>query len=260
MDILKTQIDNFSIKTFSNDWMGLSINRDKIWEPHITNFLKRNLTPSSILVDAGSNYGWHSIVSSFLCTSVYSFEPQIYIYNIQMENILENNILNIQCYNYALGDINGIREMTPIDYAGSSINMGDLGLGLGGEKIEVKTLDSFGINKIDFVKMDVQGYEKYVLQGASQTILLNKPTLIIEIEEHQLRKFDYGADELFGILKDFGYIVYLLDYRYPSDHICVHKDRLQQFIEINKKYIQPLHNSNNLNRNIENGVTEKICQ
>jgi hypothetical protein len=54
------------------------------------------------------------------------------------------------------------------------------------------------------------------------------------------------------------YYIYFLDYHYPSDHVCVHKDNLNEFIQINSQYIKPLTESNDLNRNIENGVTEKI--
>jgi hypothetical protein len=148
--------------------------------------------------------------------------------------------------------------MSPIDYNHPSIHMGDLSVGVGGETIEVKTLDSLQIPKVDFIKIDVQGYEKYVLEGAKKTIMDSKPTIIIEMEDHQLRRFNYGVVELFEQLRNLDYYIYFLDYHYPSDHVCVHKDKLNNFIEINNQYIKPLTESNDLNNNIENGVTEKI--
>lgn len=260
MDILKTKINNYIINTLSNDCLGISINKDGSWETHITTFLKRNLKYNSTLIDIGSNYGWHSISNSHLCKKIYSFEPQTYIFDIQIKNIKENNIANIECYNYALGCSDEIKEMSPINYTSDNINMGDLSIGFGGEKVKVKTLDSLRISNIDFIKIDVQGYEKYVLEGASNTILVDKPTIIIEIEEHQLNKFNYTSDQLFEVLKNFGYVIYLLDYHYPSDHVCVHRDNLKEFIKINNEYIKPLKESNSLNRNLKNGVIEKICQ
>ena len=86
----------------------------------------------------------------------------------------------------------------------------------------------------------------------------SKPTIIIEIEDHQLRRFNYNVVELFEQLRNLDYYIYFLDYHYPSDHVCVHKDNLNEFIQINSQYIRPLTESNDLNRNIENGVTEKI--
>ena len=78
------------------------------------------------------------------------------------------------------------------------------------------------------------------------------------MEDHQLRKFNYGVVELFEQLRSLDYYIYFLDYHYPSDHVCVHKDKLNEFIQINSQYIKPLTESNNLNHNVENGVTEKI--
>lgn len=258
MNILKTQTDNFIINTLPNDWVGMTIHNTKTWEPHITQLLNRNLKSDSIFVDVGSNYGWHSINGSFICETVYGFEPQKYIHDIQMTSIVENNISNIRLYNCGIGDNNEEREMSPIDYDNPSINMGDLSVGDGGEKIEIKTLDSFNFKKLDFIKIDVQGYEKFVLNGAKDTINRCKPTLIIEMEDHQLKRFNYGVTELFELIRDLGYHIYFLDYFYPSDHVCVHKDNLEKFDEINSDYITKLTETNNLNHNLENGVTEKI--
>jgi FkbM family methyltransferase len=258
MNILKVITDDLIINTLSNDWVGVSMYNNKSWEPHITKILKRNFKSDSVFVDIGSNYGWHSIKNSPFCEMIYSFEPQKYIYDVQKNSINENNITNIQLYNCGVGDKNETKQMSPIDYENPSINMGDLSVGIGGESIEIKTLDSFNISKVDFIKIDVQGYEKYVLEGAINTITNSKPTIIIEMEDHQLKRFNYGVVELFNQLRNLNYYIYFLDYHYPSDHVCIHKDKLNEFIEINSQYIKPLTESNDLNRNIENGVTEKI--
>lgn len=258
MSILKTQIDNLVFNTFSNDWSGVSIHQSKSWEPHISEFLKRNLDSDSVFVDVGSNYGWHTINSSKLCNSVHSFEPQRYMFDIQKQNIEENNISNIFQHNCGLGDKNETKQMSPIDYNCSSINMGDLSVGNGGEKIEVKTLDYFQLPKVDFIKIDVQGYEKYVIKGGVNTIINSKPIIIIELEDHQLKRFNYGVVELFELLRSLNYHIYFLDYHYPSDHVCVHQDNLVTFIQNNLSFIKSHTETNNLNYNIQNGVTEKI--
>jgi FkbM family methyltransferase len=260
VNTLKTHTDNFIINTFPNDWVGVSINESKSWEPHITTLLNRNFNSDSVFVDAGSNYGWHSIKSSLFCKMVYSFEPQKYIHDLQKLSITENNISNIKLFNCGLGDVNEYKEMRPIKYDSASINMGDLSVGAGGEKIEIKTIDSLEISKVDFIKIDVQGYEKYVLIGSKNTIKNSKPIIIIEMENHQLKRFGYDVTELFEILRSFGYYIYFLDYRYPSDHVCVHKDNLDKFIDKNSQWIKPLTDSNKLNHNLENYVTEKIIQ
>lgn len=258
MKVVKTYTDDFVINTLPNDWNGNSIHRNGFHEPHINAFLKRNLTKDSVLIDAGSNYGWHSIKSSYLCNTVYSFEPQTRIHDIQAISITENNIKNIVLHNYGLGDKNETKEMAPIDYDKLSLNIGDLNIGVGGQVVEVRTIDSFKFPRVDFMKIDVQGYEKYVLHGAINTIAEHKPTIVIEIEEHQLGKFRYNATALFAVIRDLGYHIYLLDHGYPADHVCVHKDNLEAFIKDNNAFIKILTESNNLNHSMENGVTEKI--
>ena len=257
MSLVKINIGTFNIDVLNNDWVGGSIINGNSWEPHITFFLDRNLKKKSVFIDVGSNYGWHSIMSSNLCETVYSFEPQRYIYNIQKENIKQNNITNIKLFNYGIGNTNEQLNMSPINY-NESVNVGDLSIGLGGEIVEVKTLDSLTLKKVDIIKIDVQGFEKFVIEGGINTINEHKPLLIIEFEDHQLRKFNYGVIDLFNVIKDMGYYIYLLDYHYPSDHVCVHKDSLSNFIENNHDWIKPLTESNHLNNNLENGVTEKI--
>ena len=258
MNLLQTKINNNTIYTLSNDWSGSSIHNGTLWEPHVTKFLQRNLLNNSVLIDVGSNYGYHSINSSSLCHLIYSFEPQKYIHDIQLKSIEYNNIHNIKLFNYAIGHYNGQTKMSAIDYDHPSIHMGDLSIGTNGESVDIRTLDSIDIPYANFIKIDVQGYEKYVLEGASTLISNHYPIIIIEIEEHQLARFNYGAKHLFDILKKLGYYIYFLDYHYPSDHVCVHQSCLQDFISKNHAFIQNLTEDNNLNHNIQHGIKEKI--
>jgi FkbM family methyltransferase len=255
-NIIKTKVDWFDIYTFNNDGIGIDIINGKIWEKHIVEFLKNNLESHSTFMDVGSNYGWHSIIASKYCDKVYSFEPQKIMFDIQQSSININNIENIILYNFGLGNENIVSEMNQINYDSSWVNIGDLSVGSGGEQINIKTIDSLNLPKIDFIKIDVQGYEKFVLEGGIEKIKQDKPTLIVELEHFQLSKFGYDDSHIFTFLKDMGYIPYYLEYHYPSDHIFVHKDNIESFIQ--KNNIQPLTESNHLNNNLQNGVINKI--
>jgi FkbM family methyltransferase len=257
MIIKEKYVDVLIIFMIESDWSGGSILSGQVWEPHISKFFERNLTKDSILADVGSNYGWHSIKSSSLCKEIYSFEPQKLIHDLQLSSITKNNISNIHLYNCGVGNINETKNMAPINYE-SSVHIGDLSVGDGGEEIEIKTLDTIIPNGFDFIKIDVQGYEKFVLEGGINNLINHKPTIVIEVEEHQLRKFGYGCTDLFNVIKDLGYVIYFLDYHYPSDHVCVHKDKLNDFIAKNAEWIQPLTENSYLNNNLGNGITEKI--
>jgi FkbM family methyltransferase len=257
MIIKEKNVDDLTIFIIESDWYGGSLLSGQVWEPHISKFFERNLTKDSILVDVGSNYGWHSINSNSLCKEIYSFEPQKLIHDLQLSSITKNNISNIRLYNCGIGNVNETKHMLPINYE-SSVNIGDLSVGEGGEEIEIKTLDTVIPNGFDFMKIDVQGYEKFVLEGGINNLINYKPTIVIEVEEHQLRRFGYGCTELFDMIKNLGYVIYFLDYHYPSDHVCVHKDKLNDFITKNSEWIQTLTENSYLNNNLKNGITEKI--
>jgi len=254
--LILTEFDDFKIHTIQNDCMGRDIINKKIWEPHIVNFLKTNLKKDSVFLDIGSNYGWHSIIAAKLCDKVFSFEPQTLMYEIQKLSIEENKIENCILYKQALGNVESTKEMSPIDYNMNGVNIGDLSIGHGGEEVNVTTLDLMNLEKVDLIKIDVQGYEKFIIEGGIETIKKHKPIMIVEFEEFQLNKFGYGSKNLFEKIKELDYEIYFLEYTYPSDHVCVHKDYIELFESLNN--ILPLEYSNDLNMNLENGVIKKI--
>ena len=64
---------------------------------------------------------------------------------------------------------------------------------------ECVTLDSYGIDDLNFIKMDVEGHELEALKGAEQTLLNNSPMIKLEMSKHQQETFDY--------LRELGYRV-----------------------------------------------------
>lgn len=254
--LLETQIEGFSILTLKNDAVGESISNGNIWEPHIVSFLKNNLNRDSVFVDVGSNYGWHSLIAAGLCNKVYSFEPQSLIYNLQRISIQKNNFNNIILHNKGLGNNHSSLNLSPINYDLDNLNIGDLSIGSGGEKIDVITLDSLSINNVDLIKMDVQGYEKYVIEGAEKTIENSRPIMIIEVEEFQLSKFGLSSTDIFNKVKSLGYEIYLMEYTYPSDHICVPIEKIDIFESSNN--IEDLKENNRISNSYANGIRKKL--
>jgi Methyltransferase FkbM domain len=74
--------------------------------------------------------------------------------------------------------------------------------------IEVDILDDIlknkSIDKVDFIKIDVEGFENSVLLGAKKT-LQTKPILFIEIDDNYLKENKSGAKEIVELLLDLGY-------------------------------------------------------
>jgi len=179
---------------------------------HLEN-MKRTLKPGDTFVDAGANIGQYSLFASYCVGEkgkVISFEPVKNIFNQFNDSVEINNIKNIDLYNKGCGDENKkmVINKKDGDMGGSSI----IELGFGSKKttelVEVIVLDDILINenRVDFIKIDVEGFEYEVLLGLKKTIEKYKPRLLIEYSPHIYRQNKPEYCEL--ILK------YLLDYKY----------------------------------------------
>lgn len=145
----------------------------------------------------------------------------------------------------------------------NNINMGDITPNVNIEnsfKMSMSIrLDEYNFtNKIDLIKLDVQGWEKKALLGANNLIKTHKPIIIVEFEYFQLNKTNTTCKELFDYIRELNYYIFYLEYEYPSDHVCVHKDNLLVFRDKFKNYIFPHTENNNINDNFINGICEKV--
>jgi FkbM family methyltransferase len=110
----------------------------------------------------------------------------------------------------ALGDTTETTytSVEDLDYFSESVNSGNTHVGqLGKHTVPVKNLDDYNLDNVALIKIDVQGYEPYVLDGAKQTILKNKPVIFIEIEPEHLEMFGFNEYDIFNKLFDLGYQV-----------------------------------------------------
>lgn len=263
---ISEEILGLRYKYFINDCMASnSVGSKKEWEPHITKFtqLYNSLYKMKNIIDIGANFGYHSLLFSRECSeNVYSFEPQIQNFELLEENVKINEIKNIILHNFACGDQNCEIKM-PIFYNNYAYNMGDVtpNIDLNNNYSTSKSilLDEYIFsNKIDLIKLDVQGWEKKVLIGATNLLKTHKPILIVEFEDVQLEKTNTQGKELFDFIREQDYYIFYLEYAYPSDHLCVHNNNLTDFRLKFQSHIFTHTENNNVNNNVINGVYEKI--
>jgi len=264
---ISEEISGMKFKYFKNDCMASnSIGLNKEWEPHITKFIQRynELYHTKNIIDIGANFGYHTLIFSRECSeNVYAFEPQMQNYELLEYNIKSNEIKNAILYNYACGDQNCEVKM-PIFNTNNKINMGDITPNrdcINNKYSVTKSiiLDEITFpSKINLCKLDVQGWEKKVLIGATNLLKTHKPILIVEFEWFQLEKTNTTCKELFDFIREQDYYIFFLDYSYPSDHVCVHNDNLADFRVKFKNHIYPHITNNNISNNLINGVCEKI--
>jgi len=264
---MKTNIvnfNNFNFEYFENDCLAKnSIGSNKEWESHITKFVK--MCTIENIIDVGANFGYHTVLfANEVKNNVFAFEPQQQNFQLLKNNIEHNNLKNVKIYNNACGNDNFKVKMPLIsELTHKNINMGDFTPNYIYDKnysvVDTVLLDDICFDyKIDLIKIDVQGYEKHVILGAKNILKIHKPILIVEFESFQLHKTGTTCKELFDFIRSNNYYIFYLEYRYPSDHVCVHVDNLENFRKTFSDFIFPHTVTNTINNNLEHGVTEKI--
>jgi len=146
--------------------------------------------PLRRVIDIGAWWGPWSLWWQDKAQHIEIFEP-----NEQMLPKLENNLKKFQnctVYNTALGDKEGKVSMECVDHSGTYHIKDTSG------SISLKTLDSFNFDCVDIIKIDAEGYEIPVLEGARNTITKNKPWIQIEANKSGER---YGRKK--SDIKDF---------------------------------------------------------
>jgi FkbM family methyltransferase len=257
----------FNIEYFKNDALGECIAVNKKWEPHVTTFvsiLKDKMGISNI-IDVGANFGYHTLFFSKIVGEngkVFAFEPQQQTFTLLSNNIQNNNINNVEVFNHACSDEEGFVYMPlfklPLE---SSANLGDITPNCNIDvqhyhKVESVILDKMNLPKIDFIKIDVQGWEAKVIHGLKNIICKDFPILVVEFEFFQLAKTNTTCKQLAELLQSYGYYIYYLQYEYPSDHICVHENMLNEF---NKKFSEYIFNHNEFNE-VNNNISYNVCK
>lgn len=263
---ISEEVLGMKFKYFVNDCMASnSVGTKQEWEPHITKFtlLCNSLYQLKNIIDVGANFGYHSLLFSRECSeNVYAFEPQIQNFELLEDNLKLNKIKNVIVSNYACGDQTCEVKMPLFADCGYKLNMGDITPNLTNNNYSITksiVLDEFDFpSKIDLIKLDVQGWEKKVLIGATGLLKTHKPILIVEFECHQLQKTNTTCGELFDFIREQDYYIFFLEYSYPSDHICVHNDNLSEFRLKFQNQIFPHTENNKTNNNLLNGINEKI--
>ena len=77
------------------------------------------------------------------------------------------------------------------------------------EEVPVTTIDRFaadeGLQRLDFIKMDVQGWEMRILEGGAQTITRYHPVMVVELVDEQLSQVGDSLKAAWGLLESWGY-------------------------------------------------------
>ena len=176
----------------------------------------RRLEPHSVIFDIGANFGYYSLILSralsHLCT-VYSFEPNPPTFNRLRANIDQNGLRNIFAYQLGIADramSAGIVER-PGNSGAATISVS------AGNEIKLIALDEFcaeqRIARLDFVKIDVEGFEERVLEGGQRTLQQFQPYILIELNPVALARQKTSISSVTRLLREYGYQIFRINRR-----------------------------------------------
>ena len=190
------------------------------WAVDDVALFRKIVKPGQTVLDIGANLGHHSVVFSRLvgpAGRVYSFEPQNIMLQLLGANLALNGCSNARALPMALGEFDGRTRMLPLDYEQEN-NFGALGLSVHpgwstGQPIRIARLDTIleeeEIGPVDFVKIDVQTFELFVLRGATRFLADQSPLLFVEIAPFWTQRMNgYDAREIYHLLVKLGYRLY----------------------------------------------------
>ncbi len=184
-------------------------------------YAMRALPSSAVVFDIGSNIGMTAVIAAKSgAAKVYAFEPDPNVFPFLLDTIKANAAL-VHAHNMALGAAEGSLSFfsNPSSTSASHLVTEDtLGHSPTGT-VQMSTFDTFvkaqRIQKIDFIKIDVEGFEIDVLRGAIETIEHLKPSLLIEFNAFTMVGFrDINPRDLLRMLGAlFPYV-----YRFKDGH------------------------------------------
>lgn len=180
----------------------------------------------AVCLDVGANIGIYSCVLSRLAAEVHAFEPVRHIRQKLQINAALNGARNLTINPFAMGDRPGELEMFQVkegQYRGGTStlvannNVSDMGeAAFDREIVQVSTLDTYcaAFKRLDFVKIDVEGFELNVLRGARETLDRLSPAILFEHDQPRLGGLGLNEQDFADLLQGLGYRcfeVFLLD-------------------------------------------------
>ena len=187
--------------------------RDNPHENSEVKFLESNLQKGMNVIDIGGYVGISTVViakSIGETGRLYSFEPVPEHFNILNKNISSNGLGNVKTYQKVVSDHIGTIKFYN-NNSSSSILPEQSNNKFQANTITIDTfLQEADVDRIDFINMDCEGSELFVLQGARKTLHNNKIKIFCEIHHSFLKSLDLSVQQLVAYLHELKFQVHSL--------------------------------------------------
>ncbi len=193
------------------------------YDPNEMCFLEDILKPGMVFIDIGSNIGLYTLFASRLIGeegTVIAVEPSKRELLRLKANLKLNRCKNVKVISTAISDCSSTGELLIADEEHSGHNtFGNFSYPSvfiqGKQMIKKKKLDDLidelSLNRVNVIKIDVEGHELFVLKGALKTVKRFKPILLIELFDRALELQGCNSNQVLELLRQLGYYIYVYD-------------------------------------------------
>jgi FkbM family methyltransferase len=179
-----------------------------------------NLPADAVIVDGGANIGFFTVPVAYRTQGrkirIISFEPQRQLFQALGGSLALNGYDHVYLHNCGLGAEPGIAQLPAVNYSEAQ-DFGTVALSdritvkqagwMNDRVVDIASIDSMELPRLDFFKLDVEGYEVPALEGAIETIQKYRPWIWVEY-------FITGAEPIKQALAELDdYVFYLVDYQ-----------------------------------------------
>jgi FkbM family methyltransferase len=181
------------------------------WEKPVTQTLREEVRPGMTVLDIGAHVGYYSLLMAGRVGKggrVFAFEPNPAVRKYLERNVERNGCCQVTICPFALFGTKGLATLQGRDNLNVSL-VPQLTPVEGAVRVEVfdRVRMTLGIDKVDLLKMDVEGAEMDILLGMREMLERDHPTLIIEVHTDLLIQFGHSEFELREYAGSFGYTV-----------------------------------------------------
>jgi FkbM family methyltransferase len=185
-----------------------------VFEPDAVAVMRRLVQHGDVVLDVGANIGFHTVLLSELVGPtgrVHAFEPTAAFRAVLERNVVTNLLTNVEIHALGLSDRS---QRLTIQIGDSSATLHPPGgvASRGSEQIELVSLDEIRdrlcLDRLDFVKVDVDGHEPAMLRGAARVLAQHAPLVLLEVNHLNYLQAGWTAWDFFRDLTKQGYRVY----------------------------------------------------
>jgi FkbM family methyltransferase len=188
--------DRYFAPILAKDPRGFEIDHLELALSHCRSF--------RLAIDGGAHIGTWTVAMARYFNQVLAFEPAIDTHACLEANVSARKLDNVTIIRAALGAEVGkgrlIDDLKRIGNTGAR----HLDRESGGD-LQIVPIDAMGLKSVDFIKLDLEGYEFWGLRGARETLARCRPVVMIEVKNFGTQRFGVTHDAAIGFLKREGF-------------------------------------------------------